>query len=77
MRSSFAEALEVDAGEIDLEVPLGQLPNMESVRFLRAVAALEESSGLLINDGVLYQVTCLAELVDLLVAQGSAEDPQR
>jgi acyl carrier protein len=63
VRTAFAEALEVPAERIDAEAALADLPGMESVRFLRAVAALEDRLSTVIPDDVLYDMQTLGDLV--------------
>jgi len=70
VRSAFARALEAPEAELDPAGPLADLPGMESVRFLRAVAVLEEQLGVVIPDEALYGIGTLDELADWVLGEG-------
>lgn len=71
VRSAFSHALEVPAAQIDVSVHLSELPGMESVRFLRALAVLEEKLEIAIPDDVLYEIDTLSELTEWLRRDGA------
>lgn len=65
----FATALGAQPETLDVHAPLQQLPNMQSVTFLRAIALLEDRTGVVVPDELLYEAGSLAEVASVFGSQ--------
>lgn len=63
---ALAARLEVDRGDIDLDLPLHLLPRIESVRMLNVVVDLENSLGVAIPDDVPFEAATARDLAKLI-----------
>jgi acyl carrier protein len=66
VRRALAGEIGVPSDSLDLRLPLSQLPGANSVRLMRAVAAVEEYYGLLFEDRDLLAVETAADLTRLV-----------
>jgi acyl carrier protein len=63
---AIAAQLDSDRDDIDLDIPMLALPGMESILLLRAIAEIEDVSGVLIPDDALVETVTVRDLVALV-----------
>jgi acyl carrier protein len=64
--AALATQLEIPAEKIDEDTPLVELPGMESVLLLRAIAMIEEELEIVIADDILFEASTSRQLADLV-----------
>jgi acyl carrier protein len=63
---ALAAQLDSDRDDIDLDIPMLAIPGMESIMLLRAIAEIEDVSGVLIPDDALVETVTVRDLVTLV-----------
>jgi acyl carrier protein len=72
VRAVLADELRIPAETITSDQPIAGLPDLDSLRLLRVVTAIEQQVGVSVDDDLLYSATTVGDLADLFTGEGAA-----